>query len=623
MSEVSVELSRLLITGSITQDTPLCVLLEIADAHGINYSVDDLNDKHFSHHLLSTINQTKIKNIIYPISNIKHWKYLARFINKYIPWSRNKLVVAYEYLTNISSEILNLDKIPLEFNHGLQTVENPYSLNACVLYRICRNYNINLCYQTTINHMTYAIKLLRTDTNILISKSRHFIEKEAKHSDLVNMLLNLPKQNIPEKQIIKDYSEQPSPVTNYNILTGLHKQLTNVKMLQERVVPSTVDGSVALAAINFGIDISKSKYPLEEYEILKSKHRFDYKPSDKWLNYWYGENPDIFNLNTTFNPLFPIGYYDKKHLIDLAKREGYTDKEINSNNPYELLQLAYTSETFYQGVTPNLKEKETIINLDKLDEIPYGQLLSYGQRDILLRPITMEELIEMFNANQNFTSPFGAEKIFSATAINKLKYILQCPHGPNPSIRITPETLKIRNDLLEIINCIQLKYDDKSSYELISTYKNADSKTKNAIKKTFDILLLLSMQMRGMLNEKDKYPIEIAIVLEENKGQVALNVTKSIESFQNSCKSLGKIGTIINNLPLVKYKDGVYQPSISKDEGLTIGERIDIVKEGENSKNIKSCIRMSSNWLASSAHKYIKVLGFPNPFDIFKLSHIM
>jgi hypothetical protein len=57
------------------------------------------------------------------------------------------------------------------------------------------------------------------------------------------------------------------------------------------------------------------------------------------------------------------------------------------------------------------------------------------------------------------------------------------------------------------------------------------------------------------------------------------------------------------------------------DQGLTIGDRITIVKNGE-SDNVNSCIRMSSNVLGASYCFYCKLFKFPEKFDIKDLIYI-
>ena len=102
---------------------------------------------------------------------------------------------------------------------------------------------------------------------------------------------------------------------------------------------------------------------------------------------------------------------------------------------------------------------------------------------------------------------------------------------------------------------------------------------------------------------------------------VEVKSNASISQFEEECRQNPKIGKIIKNLPLVQYRGGKYVKSNSNHEGITIQDRIDIVKKGETT-SISSCIRMSSNWFIASAHKYITILGLPAPFDIFKMRQI-
>ena len=77
----------------------------------------------------------------------------------------------------------------------------------------------------------------------------------------------------------------------------------------------------------------------------------------------------------------------------------------------------------------------------------------------------------------------------------------------------------------------------------------------------------------------------------------------------------------VMGLPLVRQNGNEYIRSVNKSDGFTIGERLEIAKE-DNGKN-SSCIRMASNWLAASAHKYLVKLGHDKPFDLFRLAHIL
>jgi hypothetical protein len=605
-------LSRLLITGTIDFNTPLCIISEIADAHGINYDINNFNNNQYIQDLIDTINSEEIITINLPIIAINDWEYLARFINKSVSWSQNLLIDAYEFLSSFIKN--DIDKIPKNFITGIQTPENIYSINPCVLYKICKIFDICMTSKTTINQMSQAVYYIKCDKSLLVNKCILSVHKFNK-SSLINLLINNNNDKINET----DYNNVPDQLVTYDDLVKLENKTSNITELLHMVEPKSNGGAIILAAVNYYIDISKSNSPIDEYIELRH-NGLNYNPTDKWFKYWFEKNRDLFDLKKTFNPLFPRKIYNQ-NLFNLAKSYGYNINDKNHiSNPYEFLQLEYTSETFYQGLLPLTKKVTTIIDLDKLSEVPYGQLLSYGQIDISLNPITISELIDLFTANQNFTSPFGPDKVFSRTSIKKLQNILLYPHETDYHIKIDISTLSIRKKLSDLITEIELTNDDKSRL-LVSIYKNGNYSTKNHIENLLKILLVLGMNMRGWLGVGD-YPIREAPVPYNKEIEVALNVTQSIAKYKEECNKNKKLGNIIDDLPLVKYRDGEYLVSKNKDDGFTISERIEIVKKGIDNPTIYSCIRMSSNFICSSVHKYSLILGLPAPFDIFKLRHI-
>lgn len=623
------QLSRLAITGHVYEHTPMCVLMEIADANGIKYEQKDYEKPNFAHHLLASIHQTSVPAISTgEIKEMAQWQFVARFVNKHSQWLQGKLTLAYNFLLEFMNNEDPLNKIPASFTPGLQTPDNPHAVNACVLYKTCVYHRLNVNSRTTINQMAYAVKMLRENLESVVRRAEAFVKRDAKRIDLINvlMLAHYEVQD-PDPMILDDnginYEIIPKVDTTHDLLMRLHESLNDTRTLQQKIDPTTHSGAIALAAINYNIDISKSSDPTREYKILRIAGRNDYKPADPWMNYWYQRNSSIFDLTVTFNPLFPVEFYENNRMISMVQNEGFTSREIANADPYELLQLAYVSDTFYQGEMPNMKFNQTPINLDDISDVPYGQLLCYGQFDLPWRPISVAELADLFNNNQNFSSPFGSDIVFSPTAINKLKIIAQCPSGPNPNIRLSPETVAAKTVLLESINGIELilRNNDEPSRQLASTYKHADPDTKQAIRNALTYLLHTGMYMRGWLGSGD-YPVIKAPVPPEREHEVAINVTDSIAKYEAACRSLGRIGTQINHLPLVTYKDGEYQASNCNSDGLTIGDRISIVKEGDQTGNVASCIRLSSNWICSSAHKYMLAIGLPAPFDIFHLRHI-
>jgi hypothetical protein len=606
------ELSRLLITGPLNIETPFCVVKEVADAHGIKYDGLEMNPMRLQSELLLSIETTKIQKITSTEGN--GVRDIARFINKYTPWPLSKLLLAFNFLNKFIEIDNPLKIIPTNFKVGLQTPDNPESINSSVLFKICKYHGIKLTTETSIEDMFNVVNMLREPNELLFDKVKNIIVGGIGNPNLVNILINFGGENLEKNNNVE---------IAHNMLENVHRTLTDIRYLQNNINPSNNQGAIALAAINYNIDISKSSCPINEYKKLKLLGRTDYKPIDKWMQRWFIKNPIIFDLTVSFNPLFPQSYYNPNDLINMTLNSGYKNEDIIENSHYELLQMAHVEETFYYGEMPNLKTKETPISLTNIDDIPYGQLLSYGSCETSMNPISIEELIELFTNNENFSNPFSTITNISSLAINKLKLMSQSHIGHIPGIKLSEETISFRKTLHSTILSIEnnFRFKDESTRQLVSSYRNSDPETKTLIHNTLVNLLNVGMYMRGW-NGTDDYPIVTAYVPIERNAEIALNVTNAINEYETLTRRLGKIGLQINNLPLVLYKDKEYHVSNSSKEGLTINERIKIVKEGDKTSNTSSCIRLSSNWICSSAHKYLTALNFPSPFDIFYLRHI-
>ena len=92
---------------------------------------------------------------------------------------------------------------------------------------------------------------------------------------------------------------------------------------------------------------------------------------------------------------------------------------------------------------------------------------------------------------------------------------------------------------------------------------------------------------------------------------------------ENKVEELNDMGDLFKQLPLMfyNYRNGDLVASTDEGEGLTIFDRINIVKGGEN-MSINSCIRMSSNRFVASAYYYMTMLNIPVHFDIADMSNI-
>lgn len=625
-------LTRLQITGPIHNNTPLCVLLEIADAHGIKYEVKDSMKPGFTTFLLDSIARTEMPTIKNSDNTVEELQHIARFINKQHPWPQNKLIQAYNFLMQfiVDNGTDPLSKIPENFMIGLQTPESPTAINACILYQVCTSHRLLTTNHTTLQQLGHAIKLLRMDTESVLRRTKTFIERDAKHLDLINILLLAnrdvtdPEENIVVEKIHNYYNNRTCNVS-HEALSLIRRGLTDIRSLQSRIDPGTEQGAVGLAAINYSIDLSYVRSALREYKILKITGRDGYRPADPWMTYWYQRNISIFDLLLTFNPTYPIEFYTREQLAIMAENEAYTCTELANSDITELLHLSHVSPTFYEGAWPNLEITETPIDMDDVDDVLYGELLSYGCMNGTMKPITIKELTEWFHQVNNFTTPFSNQDVFSNNAINKLKLILQRVPNYRREVTATEQTIMRRESLLQIVESIegQLKYSDEPTKQLLKHHRNANINTKLAMITCVTELMHLGMYMRGWDGSSmDTYPVKSAPAPTEGLAKISMSVSQAIQRYESSIVSLGAIGKFINDLPLVRYKNGQYQTSTNVEDGFTIGKRLEIVKLGEANRNIASCIRLSSNWLCGSAYKYLTALGARQSFDIFHLVHI-
>ena len=311
--------------------------------------------------------------------------------------------------------------------------------------------------------------------------------------------------------------------------------------------------------------------------------------------------------------------------------------------------------------------------------------VTYGSVENLnnLTTYLVSELIEHFTTSMCFSNPVKIEENFSSIGINKLKLICLDHMGMkieeqqqqnNNNINIQPT--RLINRIVNIMGGTNIELPNKTppKTKLVIVKKNnttVDIRKERIYKNLYDIIILIEermlvlnksaqnlknkydisseidrklfetsliklleagMSMRGwnVVTEKDFYPVKsVNTVIEPSlQDKVSDQVNGSIIDFENSLSKMTlQNANLIRNLSLVLYQvtsdDKLsFKESNDFDEGFTIMDRIKIVKDGEKSNNTCSCIRLSSNWLCSSAYYYIVALNLEPPFIIRDLAKI-
>jgi capsule polysaccharide export protein KpsC/LpsZ len=150
--------------------------------------------------------------------------------------------------------------------------------------------------------------------------------------------------------------------------------------------------------------------------------------------------------------------------------------------------------------------------------------------------------------------------------------------------------------------------------EYYKMYEEMSQEQRQNINISFEKLFELVMFMRGW-SPGQSYPITIAPYSDNHTTE-----KNTIESLVILDDWNSKTNGFLYSLPLITWKNEFVKSTYS-DQGFTIGDRIEIVKNGE-SENINSCIRLTSNVLGASYCFYCKLFKIEENFDIKKLSYI-
>jgi len=613
MSSTNYILSRLkIINHKLTsyEKVPLCVLKEIADTTGIIYQEDKLISQKYVKELFHSISKNEI---YHSVSLTGPWtsselRYIARFINPniHVKWSVESLTKAFKFLITFQFQDVN-------FAIGSQTSIHPHNVNYCLLYRYCLDNNISCSLATEPIMLERMVKLSLSSSTTILTMAQNIVRR-MDNQQLISMIIS---SNVDP--FLCNHHNDHDTFSHDSILSVCNKFASNEE-LRKAIIPVTSSEAIWLAATIYRIDITKAIIPIEEYKNIQSSQGKEYVPSDSIMLNLYALNKNLIDLNKTWNPIIPDKCYGSDLLSHLVQEEGHIVNGTDSlfNNQREKLELSFIDDTWYYGKYPNIINKETPFTYDIVEEIKSDSILCYGSRSESMTAFTVEEIYQLFKNNMNFVNPFNKPHCYSNLSMEKLKRI--CYNN---------QSREIYYNLLCIIKSIEFNMNETNDRikRLHSYYNSSNISQRKLIEDCFMKLFYLTMYMRAWNGRSKIYPIERSIILDQDN--IDRLVTISINDFEDSANKLSlhdeSNDNIILSLPLIKWNADTkeYISSTSIDEGLTIGDRLKIVRNEENNKvNPNSCIRLSSNWFASSVHRYMSILGMKELFDITKLKII-
>lgn len=644
-------LNPIRITGVIRSYTPKCVILEIAKSLGISYDKSKLEYVSYIQNIVSSIeeiHEAKISSIeVKKEYTNEELALIARFVNPSVRWKKSQLITAFNHLLTFYD--VHIPPLPTsEWKEGSKTVDDPLAYNGIMLYVLCNYYSIPVDRDTSLEKMAYCIRLINEETSTLRGNLQSIISILPKQS-LIALLTSSLTHVTPNSRKIesiykceekKSLSSINSNSIDVNILIDTHKNLLDSSSLS-RINPISQYETIILAAIVYGINLCECKNPHKEYMEMR---RHDgstinqYIPIDPQFNKRYLRNPSYFDVKKTYAYKIP-SIYTTEDVTRFARSEGYDDLHFRDNSPLSCLHMSRILATFHQGYHPDTENTKTIISLEELADVNPKKIITYGIIDTKeLTAYTIDELVDSMKATKSFIIPNNPNEKFSEHALKKLKNICKSylPISRNAYDRVDGIELifsrivpplneismgyKILLDTIIMVEQYDVAISDYAN-KFRSTYMKSSQKEKIII--CLKNLLDCAAYMRSWKVGSDELPItsDQCSYDSSRQAEVDLNVTTAINTYKNSIPS--QYEDLFYDLPLMKIIriDGniKFQASTSNDDGLTVNDRLEIVKNGNDSR---SCIRTSSNYFMASVYYYFIAIDQPPPFNIHNLAII-
>ena len=592
MTEFEEEMiSKILITGPLHPSMPYIVLLELALEMGILVCIDRLkNDIQYYAKIFKKLSKLRPK-MVTDLNTDKHL--IQNFVNPLISWDLESLNIAYKFLILFKQPLNKIEELEINSKTeiGLQTTHSRLSLNACVLYALCKYHHIYVDIETSMDDMKSMLMVHHSSKTLIIVED---LEEERKEYVV----------------------EHTNPFSMYDSIENIESEANlfqDKQYILDLVQPKTHLQAIVLGALTLTNDYTKYVDPLREF----NRHKFNIPTckSDLQAIYIESKNPSYFDLNLYFNPYLPKSLYTDEMLESHLELFSYSSADF-FGSPYYILQELHLHQNFHIGFHPNILNTELPVSLEPVSSLTNGDIVCFGVREEVLSATSWDELANVFQNTNQFTNIFEKNRLFSKNQIERLcklgKWILKIKWFAG-----SETTLASINRCIEAIEEINLTLNNDSILiqSLVHQFKNFTSQKRNQIINGLNKLFELTMYMRGWDGKSTVYPVS-----ESPYQNQDLVETKTLEAIFELDAYNDAADNFIYQLPLMIWKNE-FVMSVLDEQGLNIGQRINIVKKGET-EGVQSCIRMTSNVLGASYCYYCKIFKIPEKFQIKNLTYI-
>ena len=581
-------LNRYNLIGNIDYNTPFCVIQETMKCLG-----DDIELGELSGNLDIIISHIKTAGQEIEISDSytdEELDIISLFVSqKETNWTNSNLIKAFNHLVEFNGIV------PSDFTYGPKTDHNPLSYDSTMLYIYCVENNITTKNSDSIDDLAVYTRLSFAKRHVLLDAVISKIT-QLNTFGIINLLKEIKSSNSTEYVFCDKSLETINKIKNDNF----------------NRVGLTNEEAIVKAAREFSLDITASSCPSREILELYRHSFVKFYCEDNFTRN-YSINNHYYNMTKFWKPHLST-LYTEKMLMELLNYECVNHTEIS--DPKQFLYEITLTKNMYRGVIPTSRCTETFVYKTPIEELNKKHIITYGiinSNDLIV--LTPDEISNFFKNHKDFRDFKNEGEIISERNMKKL--IMICKSFPQEES--FAELLTTIRDIKTLGNIVNSKMKEFMSY-----CKTCDGGVKERINTIFDKLFHLSMYMRGWSGESS-YPLKEAECRNytdryEEIEQVVHDKMRDINETINSLPDTTKI--IIKSLPLIKLseRDRTYYRSTNYDEGYSFYERLMLIST--NPDSVYSCLRLSSNYLASTSQYYNALVNNRNYLDINTLEFI-
>jgi hypothetical protein len=575
-------------------------------------------------------------------------------------WNKISLFTAFEHIKDFNN--YDLDD---NFSAGHKTNDKIYNYDIMMLYNYCTRHDIELNKYDNIEDIKEKIKNYKF--RLTYNDRREREEREEREKEL--RLREEREEREKELRLREEREEREKELRLREEREEREKE--HIKELDNLIIPTDLDKNTCYDIIVYHLNDCSEKELNDMVRCLKNKD----KPENKTINeikssinvnymiarsfltqteaLLYGakflqidlsdcEDPrrELMELNRCRiddisytplgNDLFCRNYkdnrfyyymehfwrqniselYPQKTLSMLIKNEG-----MKSDCGKNELEESICIKNFYQGYIPGSNVDKTFIYNTPREDIEHKHVISFGvMRENKFILLTPKEIYKHFKNHRRFCDFKDVGDNLNSIALNKLIAICKQYNNDDDYLNLT--------DMINELKKTKVVEEDK-----LEIFKSKYLFASDQIDRVFEEIFYLSMYIRGWkIGDTLDYPLAADDCLDfsAHERKIEINVRNSIDKFYSCIGRIAdkQIRDMFYSLPLYKYnrKQGTFYENTNKDEGITICEKINIIKE--ETDNVYSCLRLSSNALAISAYYYIYTLSGRKLFSLEKLEFI-